>query len=113
MSIMLAAAADAPDQLAAPAVSHLESCLPCQAEFAQYRKILRTMRSLRAELEDPGEYLLDDVLDLLRPPATVHKLRRSDRRKAYIGGLAAGAAAGAAGAIVLATRVAGGRRMAS
>ncbi len=112
-SLLLAQLADDRDQATTTDMSHLESCLRCQAELAQYRKIMRTMKGMQTELVDPGKHLLGDVLDLLRPPATVHRLHRSDRRKAYLGGLAAAATAGAAGAIVLATRVASGRRLAS
>jgi len=112
-SVLLAESVEDPTALAPAASRHLESCLRCQAELAQHRKILRTMRSMRLEVIEPNEHLLGDVLDLLRPPATVHKLHRADRRKAYISGIAAAATAGAAGAIVLASRVAIGRRLAS
>ena len=64
---------------------HVEQCLRCQAELAQYRKLLRAMRLLRTDVGAvPG------------------------RRVAYLGGIAAAAtAAGAGAAIVLVSR---GRR---
>ncbi len=113
VSALLAEFADNPGTLLEPASSHLKACLKCQAEMAQFRKLIRVMKTLRADLAEPGDDLLGDVLDLVRPPASVHRLHRSDRRKVYIGGIAAAATAGAAGAFVLATRVAGGRRLAS
>ncbi len=113
VSVLLAETVDSSGPLPPTAATHLSKCLRCQAEQVQYRRILRTMKSLRGVVLSPGDELLEDVLDLVRPPATVHKLHRSDRRKAYIGGIAAAATAGAAGAIVIVTRVATGRRLAS
>lgn len=113
VSVLLAETVDSSGPLPPTAATHLSECLRCQAEQVQYRRILRTMKSLRGVVLSPGDELLEDVLDLVRPPATVHKLHRSDRRKAYIGGIAAAATAGAAGAIVIVTRVATGRRLAS
>ncbi len=106
MSLQLADVADGHNELAGAAGRHVETCLRCQAELAQYRKLLRALTSLRGELIVPDERLLDDILDALRPPATVHRLHRRNRRAAYIGGIAAAATAGAAGAIVIASRLA-------
>ncbi len=94
-----------PATLAPELAQHLGSCLRCQAELAQYRKLRRAMLSLRSEnlASDPGH--LEEVLDLVRPPATVHKIHGTSRRKAYIGGIAAAATAGAAGAIVIASKL--------
>lgn len=113
---LLAASADDPTLLSAPAEAHVSACLRCQAEQAQYRRILRAMKTLRADVVVAQPELLGDVLDLLRPPAEIVKFRRptTDRRRAAIGGIAAAAAtAGAAGAIALASRIAGGKRLAS
>ncbi len=112
VSALLAETVDDLEALPPEAAAHMQECLRCQVELVQYRKILRAMRSLRGEVLMPGEELLDDVLELVRPPATVHKLHGTDRRRAYIGGIAAAATAGAAGAIVIASRVASGRRLA-
>ena len=73
------------------------------------------MKTLRGDVVAAHPELLDDVLDLVRPPADVVKFRRpsSDRRRAAIGGIAAAATAGAAGAIALASRMASNKRLAS
>ena len=113
LSLLLAESVDTPDSLSSESKAHLECCLRCQAELAHYRTILRGMKSLRFEQSEAGSELLADVLDLVRPPASIHRLHRPDRRRAYLGGIAAAATAGAAGAIVLASRVAVGRRLAS
>lgn len=112
---LLAASADDPSLLSEQAEAHVTACLRCQAEQAQYRRILRAMRSMRADVIPAQPELLDDVLDLVRPPADVVKFRRpsSDRRRVAIGGIAAAATAGAAGAIAIATRLAGNKRLAS
>lgn len=112
---LLAASADDPSLLSEPAEAHVSSCLRCQAEQAQYRRILRAMKTLRSDVVVSQPELLDDVLDFLRPPAEVVRFRRptTDRRRAAIGGIAAAATAGAAGAIAIATRIAGGKRLAS
>ena len=93
---------------AVPAViAHVDGCLRCQAELVQYRKLLRTLRQLRTEVLEPAPGLLTDILASLEE-AGEHRAIRSlvrGRRAAYVGGIAAAtAAAGAAGAIVLASR---------
>ena len=113
VSLQLADIADGLSQLPPEAERHVEACLRCQAELAQYRKLLRALTSLRGHYLVPDERLLDEVLDALRPPATVHRLHRRNRRAAYIGGIAAAATAGAAGAIVIASRLANHRSLAS
>lgn len=112
---LLAASADDASLLNAPAAAHVTTCLRCQAEQVQYRRILRTMKSLRSDTIAAQPELLGDVLDLVRPPAEVVKFRKpsEDRRRAAIGGIAAAATGAAAGAIVIATKIAGGRRLAS
>lgn len=84
---------------------HVESCLRCQAELARYRKLLRTLRTLRADVFDPGPGFVADVLASLEDAGQRHLLRSllSGHKVAYVGGLAM-ATAGAAGAIVLASR---------
>ena len=113
VSILLAGAVDGTSTLTPAAQAHFETCLRCQAEMVQYRKLLRVMKTMRGELLNPGEDLLTDVLELVRPPATVHRLHRADRRRAYIGGIAAAATAGAAGAIVFASKLGHRPRLAS
>jgi hypothetical protein len=116
VSIQLAGAVDDELGLAPETDRHVEGCLRCQAEFAQYRKLLRALNTLRSELASVDELLLDEILDSLRPSASVHKLHRLNYRnkKVAIGGIAAAATAGAAaGAIVIASKLAHRQRLAS
>ncbi len=73
-----------------------------QAELAHYRRIRRTMRSLRHEVLDPGFGLLDEILVSLDDEWDRSVVR--GRRVIYLGGLAAATAAGVGSAIVLARR---------
>ena len=86
--------------------AHVEHCLRCQAELVQHRRILRVMHSLRNEVLEPAPGLLTDVLAALEEAGERHAVRSLVRRRrlAYAGGLAAATAAGAAGAIVIASR---------
>jgi anti-sigma factor RsiW len=91
-------------------VRHVDSCLRCQAELAQYRRLLRALHQLRTEVLEPAPGTLPAILARLESVGERGAVRSllSGRRAAYVGGLAvATAAAGAAGAIVLAGR---GRR---
>lgn len=105
VSLLLAATVEPQAVLPLPASSHLEHCLRCQAELAQYRKLARALKGLRSQIVEPEMDILGDLLDVLRPPAPVHRLHPGGRRRAYIGGIAAAATAGAAGAIVIASRL--------
>mgnify|MGYP003528629510 CR=1 FL=1 len=102
----LAATAEGDARLGRAERRHVERCLRCQAEVVQYRKLLRTMRSLRTDVLEPAPGLLADILANLEEAGERHAIRSllSGRRIAYLGGLAAATAAGAAGAIVYATR---------
>jgi hypothetical protein len=117
VSIQLAGAADGEVDLAEETGRHVEGCLRCQAELAQYRKLLRALTSLRDHHAFVDDTLLDEILDVIRPVAPVHRLHRlnyRNKRVAYIGGFAAAATAGAAaGAIVIASRLASRQRLAS
>lgn len=105
-SLALAEAVDSAGVLGPAAASHVNTCLRCQAELAQYRKLRRAMGSMTADLMVYDSLQVEDLLETLRPLATVHKIHGStSRRKAYIGGIAAAATAGAAGAIVFASRL--------
>ncbi len=100
------------DYLPLPVRHHLVTCLSCQAERVQYRRLHRELRGMRLEVIEPDERLLPDILDSVRPSATVTQLRPS-RRKAYVSGIAAAATAGAAGALVLVSKLsAKGQRLA-
>lgn len=96
---------------AAPEVrAHVESCLRCQAELVQYRKLLKALRQLRTDFLEPAPGTVTAILAQLEAAGERGAMRSllAGRRAAYLGGIAAAAtAAGAAGAIVLASR---GRR---
>ena len=85
---------------------HVETCLRCQAELAQYRKLLKALHALRTELLEPVPGMLPDILASLGAAGERRAMRHllTGRRAAYVGGIAAATAAGAAGAIVLAPR---------
>jgi hypothetical protein len=102
----LAGVADGSVLLDRPQRRHVERCLRCQAELAQYRKLLRALQTLRTEVLEPAPGLLADILTTLEQAGERHALRSllSGRRAAYLGGIAAATAAGAAGAILLASR---------
>lgn len=108
----LAASGGDPAGLDDAARSHVGECLRCQADLVQHRRMLRTLRALRADLLEPSPGLVTDVLAHIEEAGEHHAIRSllTGRRAAYIGGLAAAtAAAGAAGALVLATRTRGRR----
>lgn len=85
---------------------HVERCLRCQAELVQYRKLLRALHSLRTEVLEPAPGLLPGILATIEAAGERHALRSmlTGRRLAYAGGIAAATAAGAAGALLYATR---------
>jgi hypothetical protein len=86
---------------------HVDGCLRCQAELVQYRKLLRALHQVRADVLAPAPGLLADILDTLGAAGERRAMRSllSGRRAAYVGGIAAAAtAAGAAGALVLVSR---------
>ena len=102
----LAATADGGPQLTRAERRHVERCLRCQAEVVQYRKLLRTLRTLRTDVLEPAPGMLADILATIEEAGERQAVRSvlSGRRIAYLGGLAAATAAGAAGALVFATR---------
>ena len=86
---------------------HVESCLRCQAELVQYRKLLKALHLLRTEVLEPAPGLLTEILAGLEAAGERRALRSllNGRNAAYAGGTAAAlAAAGAAAAILLARR---------
>ena len=95
---------DGTDGLDERAVAHIETCLRCQAELVQYRRLSRTLRSLHNRNLLPDDGLLDDILSAIDDPGSAPHTTRAARRTAYLSGLAAATAAGAAGAIVIASR---------
>ena len=90
-----------------PVLDHVESCLRCQAELVQYRKVLKALRHLRTEVLEPAPGTLTSILAGLEAAGERGAIRSllAGRRAAYVGGLAVAAgAAGAAGALVIAHR---------
>lgn len=85
---------------------HVEQCLRCQAEVVQYHKLLRAMHNLRFELLEPVPSLLAEILASVEEAGERQAVRSllGGRRVAYLGGIAAATAAGAAGALVFASR---------
>ena len=98
----LAEAADGTVVLAPSVRRHVDGCLRCQAEMAQYRKLLRALHGLADEVLVPPAGLAEAAIAQL-DGVQDHRVRGHlrDHRAAYLGGLAA-TAAGVAGAIVLA-----------
>jgi len=86
------------------AARHIDRCLRCQAEQAQYKKVFRAMASLRSSQIDPGPQMLTEILKYLQIQSSRNPvLRALDRhRVAYV---ATAAAVTATGAIVIAARV--------
>ena len=86
---------------------HVDRCLRCQAELVQYRKLLRALHTLRTEVLEPAPGLLSDILAHIEEAGERQAVRSMlrGRKVAYVGGIAAATAAGAAGAIIFASRV--------
>lgn len=101
---------DGAERAAPPVQAHVERCLRCQAELAQYRRLLKALRTLRTDVLEPAPGTLTGILANLEAVGERSAMRSllAGRRAAYVGGIAvATAAAGAAGAVVMANR---GRR---
>ena len=111
LGIGLAEVADDAVTLPSEARRHVDQCLRCQAELAQYRKMLRAGASMRDDLVEPPAGSLDAILERLDEVGDQNVLRSLlDSPKAkYLGGIAAATAAGAAGAILVAARSRRGR----
>lgn len=94
------------EALTRQAQQHLDTCLRCQAEIAQYRKLIKALKLLRTEVLMPAPGLLNDVLLSLEEAGERGGLRLllGGRKAAYAGGLAMATAAGAAGVIVFVSR---------
>jgi len=83
---------------------HVESCLRCQAELVQYRRLLKALHTLRTQVLEPAPGLLSDILAGLEAAGERRAVRSmlQGRYVAYAGGIAAATAAATAGAILLA-----------
>jgi hypothetical protein len=91
----------------AAVTDHVQGCLRCQAELVGYRKLLKALHNLRTEVLEPAPGTLSGIFARLESAGERGAIRSllTGRRAAYVGGIAvATAAAGAAGAIVLASR---------
>ena len=88
---------------------HVASCLRCQADLAQYRRLMRTMVHLGEETLTPPPGLLTEILAAveLAGESRSARLVLTGRKVAYVGGIAAATAAAGAGAAIVFTR---GRR---
>lgn len=83
---------------------HVESCLRCQAELVQYRKLIRVLHTLRTEVLAPGAGLAADILEGLEEVGERSALRSllAGRPPLRLSHLAVAAAAAGAGAAVAA-----------
>jgi hypothetical protein len=103
----LGGVADGSQALSRREQRHVEGCLRCQADLVQYRRLLRTLRTLRTDVLEPSPGLLVDIFTSLEHAGERQAIRGvlHGRRAAYLGGIAAATAAGAAGAaLVLAAK---------
>ena len=98
-----AAVADGDVHLDDAATSHVDSCLRCQAEQAQYRRLMKAMHDLRAAPVPVDPSLEHEIMFALDHSQGRVRGIVSSRIAAAIGGLAAGAAA-AAGVIAITVR---------
>lgn len=104
LSELLAEAAEGhpvPDRAAR---AHVEHCLRCQADLAQYRRLHRGLRQLAdRRVATPAEWV-EEVLAAIDEANRGSAAGRTLRRAAMLGGMAAVTAAGAASVLVLSTR---------
>jgi hypothetical protein len=88
---------------AAPLVSHVETCLSCQAELARYRRLVRLLHQLAITEIEPPPGVVADVLSVVGTVAQRRMIRSvlTGRSLAYAGAVVAAGGA-AAGLVVLA-----------
>lgn len=99
----LAAAGDIAKLADRRARKHVDSCLRCQAEAAQYRKLLKALHALREDLVAQPHGLVADIFVKLEAAGERQAVRSllAGRKAAYVGGIAVATAAAGAGAAVL------------
>ena len=85
------------------AIRHVDACLRCQAEQAQYRRLMKAMHDLRGSPVPVDPSLEHEILFALDQHHGRARGIVSSRIAAAIGGVAAGAAA-AAGVIAITVR---------
>jgi hypothetical protein len=78
---------------AAPVRAHVGQCLRCQAEVARYRRLLRTLETMRTDRIDPAPDTLAAILASLEEAGS-EAAGRLVRRGAYLGGITVATAAG-------------------
>jgi len=102
----LAASADLTQLRDRRARKHVDTCLRCQAEVVQYRKLLKALHALREDLVATPHGLVADVFVKLEAAGERQAVRSliNGRRAAYVGGIAVATAAAGAGAVLLASR---------
>jgi hypothetical protein len=99
----LAASADRHDLRDRRARKHVETCLRCQAEVVQYRKLLKALHALREDMVATPHGLVGSIFVRLEEAGERQAVRSlvNGRRAAYVGGIAVATAAAGAGAAVL------------
>lgn len=99
---------DEPEAVDPAVVAFAESDLASQAELARYRKLLRSLRSLRSVHVEPPAGLLAETLAAIEstPPGSRRVLRHrvTPKRMVFVGALGGVAAGAAATAVVVARR---------
>ena len=87
----------------APLVSHVQSCLYCQAELARYRRLVRLLRQLAVTEVEPPPGVVTDILSAVGHVAQRRMIRSvlTGRTLAYGGAVVAGGGA-AVGLVALA-----------
>lgn len=88
---LLAAGEDGVDPVAG---AHVAICLRCQAEIAAYRRVLRTMDTMRGDLVAPPEGAVAELLAALEALDADYGGSWAVRAAACVGGLTAASAAG-------------------
>ena len=80
------------------AAAHVESCLRCQAEVIAYRRVLATMRAMRADALPVPSHAVSEALEAVHAlgPGGVagEGVSAWAVRAAYVGGITAASAAG-------------------
>jgi hypothetical protein len=105
--LILPRAVDAGEPVDIGVQQHVGQCLHCQAELARYHKLLKALRTLRAQYLIPAPGTLAQTLAALGESQERQAIRSvlSGRRGAYLGALGGAAvAAGAAAAAVALAR---------
>lgn len=99
---------DEPEDVDPAVLAFVETDLAAQAELARYRKLVRSLRSLRSIHAEPPAGLLAETLAVIESTAPgsrrVRRHRVTRKRVAFVGALGGVAAGAAATAVVVARR---------